>query len=93
MSDDFVLPKKMREDYVVRRKEDFNLLKKSFENNSIEEFKRIGHQLAGNAESYGFAELGNIGVKMEALSLSDLQNQGPALITAFKNWLDNVVVE
>lgn len=93
MSDEFVLPKQIREDYVVRRHADFAILCQSLENNSIDEFKRIGHQIAGNAESYGFSDLGLIGVKMEKLRLIDLKSEGPRLISDFRKWLDNVIVE
>lgn len=88
----FTLPKEMREEYVVRRKTDYAILSDALEKKSIQEFKRIGHQLAGNAESYGFPELGKIGVKMEALNETALLAEGPQLLNAFKNWLDTVVV-
>lgn len=88
----FALPKKMREEYVVRRKTDYATLCESLEKNSAQEFKRIGHQLAGNAESYGFPELGKIGVKMESLNDSSLVSEGSQLLNAFKHWLDTVVV-
>ena len=88
----FTLPKQMREDYVVRRKADFETLSQTLANDSVEEFKRIGHQLAGNAESYGFPDLGQIGVKMESLNSTTLKTQGPDLVAAFKKWMDTVVV-
>lgn len=88
----FTLPKEMREEYVVRRKADYATLADSLEKKSIQEFKRIGHQLAGNAESYGFPELGQIGVKMESLNETALMTEGPQLLSAFKNWLETVVV-
>ncbi|MBY0453067.1 MAG: Hpt domain-containing protein [Bdellovibrionaceae bacterium] len=82
----------MREEYVVRRKADYVTLSDALEKKSIQEFKHIGHQLAGNAESYGFPDLGKTGVKMEALNESDLMTEGIRLLSEFKNWLDTVVV-
>ena len=88
----FTLPKEMREEYVVRRKTDYTALCDSLEKKSTQEFKRIGHQLAGNAESFGFPELGKIGVKMESLKESALTTDGAQLLMTFKTWLDTVVV-
>ncbi len=88
----FTLPKEMREEYVFRRKTDYITLCDSLEKKSVQDFKRIGHQLAGNAESYGFPDLGKIGVKMESLNETAVTTEGPQLLNAFKIWLDTVVV-
>ena len=67
------LPIKMMTTYLERRLVDIDRLRQSLENGSVDEFNRIGHQLKGNARSFGFDELEPLGLRMEMLG-SDGQN-------------------
>lgn len=81
------IPKELIENYISRRADDIELLKKSLEQNSVNEFHRIGHQILGNARNFGFTELEPLASKLESIQEKDLPNQGPGLIKAFSDWL------
>ena len=61
----FSIPPEMREKYLSRRRIDLEILSSSLEARSADEFKRIGHQLKGNARSFGYQQLELIGQKFE----------------------------
>ena len=83
------LPKEVIETYLQRRVQDLDTLQKSFSENSVKEFNRIGHQLAGNATSFGFDELAPIASQMENLNSETLPTEGKELIRQFKVWLQS----
>ena len=88
----FKISDKMRETYIQHRSQDLECLKDSFNKNSIEEFHRVGHQLVGNARTFGFEELEAIGEKMEVLSQADLGHTGAKLLNDFKTWLELIEI-
>lgn len=74
-----------------RRVTDVTTLKECLAKNSVEEFNRIGHQLLGNAKSYGFPDLESIAAQMEELTTADLQSRGPKLVEQFNQWLQSAL--
>ncbi len=82
------LPRELIVNYVERRILDVETLKTSLATHQLSEFRRIGHQLAGNAASYGFDDLGVIGRQMEQLSDTALDTEGPQLLHRFEDWLE-----
>ena len=83
------LPKEVIEAYLQRRAQDLDTLQKSFSENSVKEFNRIGHQLFGNATSFGFDELAPIASQMEELTPETLPTEGSELIRQFQLWLQS----
>lgn len=83
------LPQDMIDKYLYRRRLDFARLEVSFAAGEVKEFNSVGHQIAGNAENFGFLELAELGVQMEKLQLSNLMEDGPALLAALKAWLES----
>lgn len=75
--------------YLERRALDLKLLKLAIIENSVEDFNRIGHQLTGNAKSYGFENLVPLAVKMEKLQSGELATFGPQLTEEFSQWLNS----
>ncbi len=73
--------------YLKRRELDFSFLTECLKKNSVEEFNRIGHQLAGNALNFGFEELEPIAIKMESLTEETLPEFGENLLYAYGKWL------
>jgi HPt (histidine-containing phosphotransfer) domain-containing protein len=86
---DMDLPKEIIETYLQRRAFDVVSLQKSLSENSVKEFNRIGHQLVGNAPSFGFDELSPIASQMEDLTPDKLSAEGGELIHQFKLWLQS----
>jgi len=81
------LPKALIERYLDRRVADVEVLEASLTSGSGDEFRRIGHQLAGNLSSFGFAEAEGIAREMEALLDSEVREKGQRLLADFKAWL------
>lgn len=81
------LPKQMRLTYLQRRQDDLFTLKESLKKNNLEEFQRIGHQLSGNAASFGFEDLVPIALAMEDLNSETLNTEGDRLLNQMALWL------
>ncbi len=81
------LPQEMIENYLSRRALDLEVVKSSVATNDIEAIHRIGHQLRGNASSYGFPDLELIGISMDELKAEDLKQKGPEIIAIFSQWI------
>ena len=59
------LPPELYRNYHQRRKADLERLKNAMVENDAEPFKALGHQLKGNAPTYGYDDLATIGIEME----------------------------
>ena len=67
------IPQEMIAKYIERRKQDYADCLTALGKEDYETFLRIGHQLKGNAASFGFDDLGLIAVEMEkAAKVRDL---------------------
>lgn len=87
------LPLEMYRTYIVRRKDDLKSLEEALQRNSVTSFNQIGHQIMGNAQSFGFSELEKIGEKMESLRPEDVQAEGRRLIDDLAHWIQQTEVE
>ena len=83
------IPEEMKVKYIERRKQDYEACLKALETNDFETFLRIGHQLKGNAASFGYDDLGLIAAALEnaakAQDLSLIKN----LVSQFQSFLKN----
>ncbi len=84
---DVDLPKSMILLYVNRRVQDIETLEKGLKSNDVSDFQRIGHQLKGNARSYGFPELESIALSMEKVTLPTLKDTGAQVFNKFSEWV------
>ncbi len=67
------IPEEMKAKYIERRKQDYDDCIAAFDKSDYEVFLRIGHQLKGNASSFGFDDLGMIATEIEhGAQLKDL---------------------
>ncbi len=81
------IPQEIRDKYLVRRQKDIETLKASHSNRSLEDFKRIGHQLKGNAASFGYNDLEKIAIAMENAALSGDVFEAGKQLELFEKWL------
>lgn len=82
------LPASMYVNYLARRKADHARLASAISSPAgIEDFKTVGHQIKGNASSFGFNELVSIGEAMERLSAPQLASEGSRLLEDFWQWI------
>ena len=68
-------------------------MKRLINESNFEFIQRIGHKLAGNAGSYGFMELTNIGKKIEE---SDMEENVMGIVEGLNlmvSYLDDIKVE
>jgi len=79
--------------FLENRKKDINQLDDLIQNEQWKQIESIAHKLAGNAGSYGFDELGEIGSQLE----SACQNRDVELIKqycgAYNEFMNNLKVE
>lgn len=80
------IPQEIRDKYLSRREKDIETLRVSQSSKSLEDFKRIGHQLKGNAASFGYSDLEKIAIAMESAAMAgDLFEAGKQL-DLFEKW-------
>lgn len=83
------LPASMYVNYLARRKADHARLTASLASSQgVEDFKVVGHQIKGNATSFGFNDLVTIGEQMEKLNASQLESEGRRLLNDFWHWIE-----
>lgn len=81
------LPIEMYQKYIERRKLDREQLEEAVGAGSVEAFKRIGHQIRGNAGSFGFDDLVNLGNRMEDVDDYNLISEGREIIDVLNQWV------
>jgi HPt (histidine-containing phosphotransfer) domain-containing protein len=87
VNEDIVIPEEIREKYLLRRKNDIEALKLSQTKKSMDDFKRIGHQLKGNAASFGYFELEKIAISMEGAAVRGDTFEAGRQLQLFELWL------
>jgi len=83
----FQLPPHLRTQYIERRRQDLETLRSSLASQDFTTFARMGHQLKGNAASYGFPELEAIAIAMEIAGVNQAQDAAQACVKEFERWL------
>jgi len=74
--------------YLERRKKDVETLRSALPLGSFDEFKRIGHQLKGNAASFGYNDLEKIAIQMEGAGERRDREEAHRQLEAFEKWLN-----
>ncbi len=82
-----LLPPEMYVTYLERRTAELARLKQAAAEGRIEDFKVVGHQLKGNAPSYGFEDLAVIARKLELVTPETLNTEGQSLLNDYELWL------
>lgn len=81
-----LIPLEMRERYLDRRLRDVKNCDLKLLNLDWAYFERLGHQLKGNAASFGFKELGCIANDIESSAKNKDLVQLEIYVKDFKNW-------
>lgn len=69
MASEYVIPKEAKIKYLERRKDDLAACRQALSDNNYACLVGLGHQIKGNAITFGYNELGSIAIEMEALAL------------------------
>ena len=83
------LPLKMYQNYIQHRIDDLNELTKALTHSDFAPFRKIGHQLKGNATSFGFGELLPLANRMHDLNAQNILQQGPSIVEELKTWISS----
>jgi len=81
------ITKQVKEIYLERRKKDLEALRKDLNSKVNTEFKRIGHQLKGNASTFGYMDLEKIAKDLELVGESIDWEHAKSLVDHFERWL------
>ena len=87
MNPDIGIPEEIRLKYIERRKKDLESLRSALSARTFDEFKRIGHQLKGNAASFGYGDLEKVAIQMEQAGESEDLHEATRQVQAFEQWL------
>jgi HPt (histidine-containing phosphotransfer) domain-containing protein len=89
MDNDMIIPEEARVKYIERRKKDVESLKSALAAHTFDEFKRIGHQLKGNAASFGYQDLEKVAIQMEAAGEKQDVQEASRQLQLFERWLSH----
>lgn len=81
------LPIEMRERYLKRRSNDLEDCLRALNQEEFKSIEKIGHQLKGNAETFGHIELNEIAIELEKAAKTENSKQVELLLRKFSNWL------
>jgi HPt (histidine-containing phosphotransfer) domain-containing protein len=81
------IPEEMRRRYTERRARDAEDLARSIEAGSFEVLARVGHQLKGNAATYGYEPLADLGRKMEHAAHEQSLPEAKECLYTLKAWV------
>lgn len=87
------LPPELYKNYHQRRKNDLERLSEALKGNDIEPFHTLGHQLKGNAPTYGYDDLALLGEEMESMTAAEFQAKGPRLLEALARWIEDTAAK
>jgi HPt (histidine-containing phosphotransfer) domain-containing protein len=88
MEDDVNIPKEVRQRYIERRQKDIESLRSALRTQALEEFERIGHQLKGNASSFGYSDLEKVAIQMELAGENKDVAEASRQLSLFEKWFE-----
>lgn len=88
---EMMIPEEARLKYIERRKKDIESLREALSSNSFDEFKRVGHQLKGNAASFGYSDLEKIAIQLEAAGMKQDRREALQQVDLFEQWYTKVL--
>ena len=90
MSTEIDVPKEFRIAYIQRRKTDFIQCLKALESSDFNFLEKIGHQIRGNAQSFGFDELSPIGISLEKAAKAKDLPMARTIVETFGELVDSI---
>lgn len=84
----FEISLEAKQKYLVRRKDDLVKCKEAFSNQDTTHIERVGHQIKGNASTFGFEDLATIGTELEVAAKSKNWQKIESLIHQFESWIN-----
>jgi len=88
--DDIDIPIEAKIRYIERRKKDLEVARVALTTPDFTFFKKIGHDLKGNAITFGFAPLSSIGEKLEAAAVASNLEELKKLMQEYDSYIQTV---
>jgi HPt (histidine-containing phosphotransfer) domain-containing protein len=82
-----IISDELRQKYLARRARDAEDLAVSLEAGQFDVLARIGHQLKGNASTYGYEQLAELGRKMEHAAEEESLEGARGCLFTLKAWV------
>jgi len=86
------IPLELKLKYLKRRLEEIEEIKKLISKNNFEMACKLGHQIKGNASSFSFDELTNLGQNIEQAALTQNKEQVLILIGELEKKVSDLMV-
>jgi HPt (histidine-containing phosphotransfer) domain-containing protein len=93
MTTNIDIPFEARQLYITRRQNDLSECLKAIESDDFSFFKKIGHQIKGNATTFGFDELAPIAIAMEQAATQQDKIKLRGILNEFRLFLDGLPKE
>lgn len=90
MNEKIDIPLDARIKYVERRKQDLADCREAITKLDFKCLERVGHQIKGNATTFGFDELSSIAIDMESQALKKDVEQLKSTLNKFETYLTNL---
>lgn len=84
---DLDIPREAIIRYIERRQKDVELCEEALRKGDFEAIARVGHQIKGNASTFGFPKLESVGIDMEKFGNQKNANELGALIEKLKEFV------
>lgn len=87
----FHISKEAIQKYIDRRQKDLSVLKNALQSSDFEQIRFIAHQIKGNAETFGFSELGEHAKSLELLAESNDESGSLSEINWIEFWVNEQI--
>lgn len=82
------IPAEMRNKYISRRRQDLESLRTALAGGEFAVFSRIGHQLRGNAATFGYDALAQLGEKLEKVAETHDRTEAEGCLHTLGSWIE-----
>lgn len=83
-----VIPEEMRKKYLERRRRDVDELIAAAQSADPAPFVKVGHQLKGNAITFGYKDLADLGIRMEEAGQQENWDEAKACLATLRSWVE-----
>ncbi len=82
------VPQNLLLKYKFSRKNDYMTCLESFVKNDLSHIERVGHQMKGNGETFGYPEISEIGKRLELAASKNDHSLIQIALNDLKNWIE-----
>lgn len=83
------VPMDIQNRYMERRKKDLEACLHNLEEEKFTELEKVGHQLKGNGETFGYPDLSTIGSHLEKAAAAQNPEEIERALEEFSHWVND----